>query len=655
MKRRRDKEFRKKLLGTLTSIIAIRFPGVDPEPFLNWVYPRVKGLFSPAAAICYLGICLAALILVLANFDEFWRKMPEFQQFFGIDNLLYMGVVLIFTKTLHELGHGLMCKHFGGECHEIGFMLLVLTPAMYCNTSDSWVMPNKWHRIAIGAGGMIVELILASICTFVWWNTQPGWLHYFCLNVMFLSSVSTVLFNLNPLLRYDGYFMLADLLEIPNLSQKSQIALLNFARSWGLGMKPVNRRLMPARNQWLFALYSVASFCYRWFIMFSIFWFLSKVFEPYGLEIIGDFMILVSLFSMIAIPGVKLVKYFSYPGRFREVKPGRTLVTTAVALVLLGLFFFLPLPHYVWAHFVVELSEPQKVFVNQAGRVSEVNFREGDRVDEGQVIARIDNPQLQGELIQLQGEYGKLEAELNTSRLEARYSDSARQKIYELIVELDSLKRRIATKNKEISDLTLVASRRGIVFCPPNTVPLPTGDGELSVWSGTPLDEANRSIFLQTSPLPFCVIGDPEELQATLVVDQADVELLGPGQRVQLIAIQNQGRRFSGEIAQVSQDELKAVPRELSKTNGGPVAVNPQRDGSEPPMITSFQARAKLDAERGFELRPGFYGVCESQSRSGFAGLEAIPLLPDNSKISMNWVARYYLRISIHPLRPGRS
>ena len=78
------------------------------------------------------------------------------------------------TKILHEFGHGLSCKHFGGECHEIGVMFLVLTPCLYCNVSDSWMLPNRWHRAAIGAAGMYVELVLASICTFIWWFTEPG-------------------------------------------------------------------------------------------------------------------------------------------------------------------------------------------------------------------------------------------------------------------------------------------------------------------------------------------------------------------------------------------------------------------------------------------------------------------------------------------------
>ena len=180
------------------------------------------------------------------------------------------------TKVLHEFGHGLSCKHFGGECHEMGVMMLVLTPCLYCNVSDSWMLPNRWHRAAIGAAGMYVELVLASICTFIWWFTEPGPLNYICLNVMFICSVSTVMFNANPLLRYDGYYILSDVLEIPNLRQKASTILNRKLGAWCLGLEEPEDPFLPKRHQWLFALFTVASAVYRWVVTFSILVFLEQ-------------------------------------------------------------------------------------------------------------------------------------------------------------------------------------------------------------------------------------------------------------------------------------------------------------------------------------------------------------------------------------------
>ena len=391
---RRNKERQQKSVQLLMSAMSLKFPGVDPERFLNWLYPKVRWLFSGPATILFLVICVVALLLVGQNLNEMYRRLPDFDSFFGFNNLILMATVIIATKSLHELGHGLMCKHFGGECHEIGFMLLVMTPAMYCNTSDSWRLPNKWHRIAIGAAGMYVEVVAAAICVFIWWYTLPGAIHYLALNVIFLCSVSTIVFNANPLLRYDGYYMLADYLEIPNMGQKSKLALVSKLRQKCLGMEPVDSNQLPQRNQTAFAIYSVASFFYRWFVMIVIFWFLINFFEPLGLEAIGHVLVAISLIGLVAVPLFKVAKFMLFPGRMREVKPIR-LLTSVCAIGIIGFaLFWIPFPIRSTAHFVIEPIDAQKVYVNQPGLLTDIHFRPGDKIKSGQTIATLTNEDL---------------------------------------------------------------------------------------------------------------------------------------------------------------------------------------------------------------------------------------------------------------------
>ncbi len=155
---------RKELLAGFSNILALRFKGIDPERLLNWLYPKVRWFYSLPARLVCLALALSALLLVMVQFDTFHNKLPTFHQFFEAKNWVYLGVTLAITKVIHEFGHGLTCKHFGGECHEMGVMFLVLTPCLYCNVSDSWMLPNKWHRAWIGAAGMYVEIVIASIC-----------------------------------------------------------------------------------------------------------------------------------------------------------------------------------------------------------------------------------------------------------------------------------------------------------------------------------------------------------------------------------------------------------------------------------------------------------------------------------------------------------
>src|SRR5258707_5803990 len=228
----RQREHRRQVWMRLAqNILSLRVPGWDPEWTLAHLYPFVSWLYRPWAIAVQIAIIAAAYILLAMQFDTFRQNLPAFQQFFGWPNLIYLYLTVAATKVLHEMGHGMTCRHFGGECHEIGIILLVFSPTMYCDVSDSWMLKNKWKRIAIGAAGMWAEMVLSSVALFVWWFTKPGLLHHLCLNVFFISMVTTVVFNLNPLMRYDGYYMLSDFLEIPNLADKSRKLLQNtFAR-----------------------------------------------------------------------------------------------------------------------------------------------------------------------------------------------------------------------------------------------------------------------------------------------------------------------------------------------------------------------------------------------------------------------------------------
>ncbi len=276
LKKRRDERKNKERLALFSNILSMRFKGIDPDRFMNKSYPYVRWFFTKTCLLLCCFLALSALTLVLVQFEEFQTRLPSFHTFFDSENWLWLGLVLSVTKIIHEFGHGFSCKHFGGECHEMGIMFLVLTPCLYCNVSDSWMLPSRFHRAAIGAAGMYVEIVLASICTFLWWFSNPGPLNYVCLNIMFVSSVSTIMFNANPLLRYDGYYILSDLMEIPNLRQKASSILNRKMGAWFLGLEQPEDPFLPKRNHLFFAIFTIASALYRWVIVLSILMFLNK-------------------------------------------------------------------------------------------------------------------------------------------------------------------------------------------------------------------------------------------------------------------------------------------------------------------------------------------------------------------------------------------
>src|SRR5262249_17801955 len=161
--------------------------GFDPNPALRVLTPLLGWLFTPAAALLVGLFVVWSLLLILVEFDVFSRRLPEFQQFFGWPNLIWLWGMIGFTKLVHEFGHAIACGKMGAECHAIGFLLLMFSPTMYTDATDSWMLRSKWRRIAVGGAGMYVESILAAAAVFVWWNTSPGVVNALALNVVAIS------------------------------------------------------------------------------------------------------------------------------------------------------------------------------------------------------------------------------------------------------------------------------------------------------------------------------------------------------------------------------------------------------------------------------------------------------------------------------------
>ncbi len=598
LKKRRDERRKKEMLGTLTNVLAIRFKGIDPERILTWLYPYVKWLFAPPVVAACCGMMIAALLLIAVQFDVFQSKLPAFHDFFAMENWFWMAIVLGVTKVIHEFGHGMSCKHFGGECHEMGVMILVLTPCLYCNVSDSWMLPNKWHRAMIGAAGMYIEVVLASFCTFIWWFTEPGLLNQLCLSVMFVSSVSTILFNANPLLRYDGYYILSDIMEIPNLRQKASTILNRKLAKWCLGFEEPDDPFLPQRNQGFFALYTVAAVIYRWVVVFSILWFLYKVFEPYGLQILGQMILMLSLVSMVGQPLWKLGKYFSIPGRIQKVKKPRFYATLGIVAAVVAAIAFIPLPYHIVCPFEVKPRDAEVVYVVEPGILEEVYVRPGEKVDEGQPLARLSSPELDIELADIRGNVARLQTQLDTL-LQSRFGDSlARLDEERLRASLETMQDQLSRREEDREKLVLKAPRGGVII-PPVSVPERDVPQVLPVWSGTPLQKKNVGAYLETR-VEFCRIGDPASLEADLAIEQTEFEFVRMGDPVELQLANLPWDPYKDtEVTGRSDKPMERVSRQLSDKAGGGLLTQTEPDGGERPLNKTFQARAPLDNTSG--------------------------------------------------------
>ena len=610
LKKRRDDRRRQELIQAFSNVLSFRMRGIDPERILNFLYPWVRWFFSVPATICAAILAVSALTLVIVQFDVFQAKLPSFHSFFAAQNWLLIAGVLGVTKVIHEFGHGMSCKHFGGECHEMGVMFLVLTPCLYCNVSDSWMLPNRWHRAAIGAAGMYVEVVMASIATFLWWFSEPGMLNYICLNVMFVSSVSTILFNANPLLRYDGYYILSDVMEIPNLRQKAN-AILNRKLAWYcLGLEQPEDPFLPHRHQGLFALYTVASFFYRWVVLLSILFFLNKVFEPYGLKILGQAIALASLYGMIVMPFWKLYKFFKIPGRWSKVKKLRLVATLSLLAGVIGGIWFIPFRSSVLCEFELQLHDAASVYVDVEGTLAEVFVAPGQRVEKGQLLARLENLDLELEIEQLRGERAASQAQLESLYQMQFHDDNAGLQIDVIRERLTALDERLEQKLHDAERLRLVAPREGEVIPPPRRAEqLTDPEVELASWSGWPMENENLGATFSpaASENLFCQVGDATLWDAVLVIEQRDLDLVREDQEVRLMFDESAYHVFVSKLRAVADDEMEQISPRLASTSGGSVPAQHNPDGTVKTLTTSYQAEVPLDNSLGL-LRNGLTG-----------------------------------------------
>ncbi len=555
--KRRRKTRRQKMFSAWGNVLALRFRGIDPERILNTLSPWTRWLFTRPALIVVLTAAALALLSIFVNWDLFLSRLPTFNQFFDPVSWVFLALVLAVVKILHEFGHGLSCKRFGGECHEMGFMMLVLTPCLYCNVSDSWTLPNKWHRAAIGAAGMYVELILATIATFVWWNTEQGMLNQLCLQMMTICSVSTILFNGNPLLRFDGYYILSDVMEIPNLQQKSSSALTDLVKKHVLGIENTQSQMMPTRNKPMFALYAIASICYRWFIVIAILIFLNRVFEPWGLQVLGQMIAVMSIGTMIGMPVWKLYKFLKNPGMRYQIKMRRTLLVGGSIVGLVTIMLGMPLPFYVHCEFTVRSRDSVNVYVQTPGEITAVRVEPLEQVATGQEIMILANLDLQEQLNAIRGQISEKQAEIRVLMMRSLGGENA------MDADLAAAESEILTL-QELEDktrlrfdqLTLRAPRAGTV--------LPVVDG------GRPDPSASRSPL--TRPLaafetknanawlplgmPVCAIGDPEILEAVMSIPEERVTFVRPGLPIQLKAYAFAGQTLKSTVEAVGRQAV---------------------------------------------------------------------------------------------------
>jgi putative peptide zinc metalloprotease protein len=574
-------------------LLSLRTRGIDPEPLLDAIYPYCRWMFSPWAVGAAMIGMFAALVLLAVHADQVALRLPEFQAFFSLRNAGWLALSVVVAKTLHELGHALACRHFGGECHELGILLLVFLPCLYCNVSDAWMFGSRWRRIGVDVAGMFVELVLAATCTALWWFSVHGWFNSICFNLMIVCSLNTLLFNGNPLLRYDGYYLLSDWLEVPNLQQRSAAALRRMVT--GPFLSAAGRRgdlLSETAGGWL-AFYGLASLAYRWFASLAIAWFCYQVLKPHRLELFACLLAGVMVAALLVAPWRQGLQFARSPFAGGRLHWPRIIFAFGLLIVGGTALWNLPLPHRIRAAAFVEPAGARRVYVSVAGTLASA-VPDAAQVESSQTLAQLTNLEMDLEIAKLRGERNQQETKLANLKRQQVDAPEAGSEIPTAEAALADLERRLEERLSERRRLTILAPCAGTVL-PPRDRPVQAQHGELPVWSGNPLDEDNRGCFLDTGTL-LCLVGNPGRLEALLLVDEDQIEFVRAGQQVQLLIDQLPNWQLQGVVLELAEIDLREVPPELIEQ--GELPTRHDASGKRTPLRTCYQARVSIDVEQ---------------------------------------------------------
>lgn len=409
--RRAQRNKKHRLKKLVRSPFSIRVPLIDPNRALAAMQPFLGPLFTLTGFFIWLLVTGLAVVLAALHWPELSRGGAE--QILDPGNLLLLFLIFPLVKACHELGHAVAAKKWGGEVHEMGISLLVFVPVPYVDASAALAIRSKYRRMLVSAAGMMVELFLAALALFVWLNVEPGLVRLSAFNVMLIGGVSTLIFNGNPLLRFDAYYILKDAIEIPNLSSRSSRYLTYLAQRYLLGLSsaesPATR---PGERAWLLC-YGVASALYRILITITIALFVAGKFF-----VIGILIAVLGAVTQLVVPLVKAVSFVLFSRSIEQRRLRAVTVTAALAGAVGGIVFLAPVPSSTHAEGVLWLPEQAQVQAGSDGLVTTLLAEPFTPVRSGQPLVALQDALLTARIEVLDAELRELKARHRIAKMD---------------------------------------------------------------------------------------------------------------------------------------------------------------------------------------------------------------------------------------------
>ncbi|MFO1100575.1 MAG: peptidase M50 [Xanthobacteraceae bacterium] len=567
LERRSERHRHHGLLTWIRSPMAMRFPLFDPDRFLDRTMPLVRPLFTTAGFVAWLLLVLFGAVLAAMHWPELTENVSD--RVFTAQSAILVVVLFPIIKALHELGHAYMAKAGGAEVHELGVMLIVFLPVPYVDASASSAFREPRRRALVGAAGIMVELALAALAMIAWEWLAPGLWRAAAFNVTLIGGVSTLLFNGNPLLRFDGYYVLSDLIQIPNLDTRSKQYLIYLIKRHGFGLHDVESPVQgPGERAW-FVCYGIASFVYRFTVMVAIALFVAAKFA-----IIGAILALWTVGQAVIYPAARAIHYILTSPQLNG-RRGRAFAVAGAAAAIAGIVFFgVPMPYATIAEGVVWVPDEAILRSGSEGFVDRLLVAPGAEVAAGQKVIALEDPVAAAQVALRRAQLDVLENRFTAVHLIDRVQSRLVNE------EIARARANLARAEQQARDLVVLAPRSGSFV--------------------VPAAHKLEGRYVKKGDLLGYVIA-PRDPDIRVVVPQADIDLVR--QRARAVAVRfTEGidKSMPARILRETPSSLERAPAPaLTQEGGGPILLDPSSPNRDRPLEQFYQVelavpRAKL-------------------------------------------------------------
>lgn len=582
---RAQRKIRKR--ATEGDIFFLTLSAWNPNSFFNRIIPHIRFFWTKQFFVISLMCVLLMLTIYFVKWDEFKEGIIKLYSFHekSLWDILVFVMLTFVAGTIHECAHGLTLKNYGGDVYKMGFLLFYFTPAFYVDVSDGYLLASRKKRMLVTLAGSYSELVICSLASFVWFFAVPGTVIYnFSFTVVLFMGISAALVNMNPLVKLDGYYMLMDTVEIPDLREEA----FDFVKRWFkknlFGLEVEERPDLTRRMRRIFVAYASLAMLYTLSLYLLIVFWIRNIYLA-TFKQFGYILLLITLFFLFRklLRQIRDFTKFVYLDKKEVLMKKKTAVWSGFSIAALALLLFLPRTHTkISDPFVVEPSQHVEIRAETDGFIEKVLVKENDSVETGQVLAKMSNRELKQDGTRLDSQLELLNRELYALQ-SARETNKYQMKLRtqeQLVQEKTQL-------NRKIEKLTLKATIAGKVV--------------------TPRLEDRVGIFAAKGTL-FCVVDNLDKVKIQIPVREYEIEDVKPGQRVLLKFNAYPTETFEGHVVQISSaitERVEALERTFTRFNVTVLIENqdgrliPGMDGDAKILAEEYSIAARIKREVG--------------------------------------------------------